>query len=419
MALFVFSVLSFSLVSALDGNDLFIAELEVNEHDVNFGAGDGDEIFAVEEGETIEVDLALENLGSETLEDLEVEIEISGFEYNDFDELEATTELFNIKAGTTKKVSLDLDLPHELENDENYWLRVRVMDKNTAAFETVVQLSVEAQRHAVDIADVSFAPSSTVKAGRHLFTTVLLENFGEKDEEDVKVSVSIPQLGVSAFEIVDEVNTDDDGNFDFEDVPEMALQIPSNTAAGTYELVVSAQYDNFHETVTKTYQIQVVENEMFQEVSELTLQVGPQTQSVLTGATASYFVALMNTGTSTEAYTVDVVAGDWASVSKSDALVVLGPGQHKIVTVDVTPNAGTPAAAQAVAVTVSADGEELQTVMLEANVVPGTQSGSNQSLRDGLEIALIVLVVLLVVIGLIIGFSRLRRDDEGEDPTYY
>ena len=62
--------------------------------------------------------------------------------------------------------------------------------------------------------------------------------------------------------------------------------------------------------------------------------------------------------------------------------------------------------------------ETLETVALKASVVPG-QANSNLSLRNGLEIALIVLVVLLVVIGLIIGFSRLRKDDEGEEQTYY
>jgi len=57
-----------------------------------------------------------------------------------------------------------------------------------------------------------------------------------------------------------------------------------------------------------------------------------------------------------------------------------------------------------------------ETVTLTANVVEG--NGSNFNLRGGLEIALIVLVVLLVIIGLIVGFSRLRKDDE-EEQTYY
>ena len=79
-----------------------------------------------------------------------------------------------------------------------------------------------------------------------------------------------------------------------------------------------------------------------------------------------------------------------------------------------------PQGAQTVAVTISANSEVLETVSLGATVVaPTSAAETSVSLRNGLEIALIVLVVVLVVIGLIVGFSRLRKDDNGEDKTYY
>ena len=67
-------------------------------------------------------------------------------------------------------------------------------------------------------------------------------------------------------------------------------------------------------------------------------------------------------------------------------------------------------------VTVKSGSDVLETVVLKANVVQGASAAdSGTSLRNGLEIALIVLVVLLVLMGLVIGFGRLRKDDEGEE----
>ena len=63
--------------------------------------------------------------------------------------------------------------------------------------------------------------------------------------------------------------------------------------------------------------------------------------------------------------------------------------------------------------------ERLQDRYQRNNVEEGASAWSK--VRRGLEVALIVLVVLLVVIGLIIGFNRLKgdEDEEGKDETYY
>ncbi|MEK6905396.1 MAG: hypothetical protein AABX24_03255, partial [Nanoarchaeota archaeon] len=68
--------------------------------------------------------------------------------------------------------------------------------------------------------------------------------------------------------------------------------------------------------------------------------------------------------------------------------------------------------------TVKSGSDVLETVVLKATVTAPVNAGSETSLRNGLEIALVVLVVLLVLLGLVIGFSRLRKDDEGEEKYY-
>ncbi|MEK6901047.1 MAG: hypothetical protein AABX37_01770 [Nanoarchaeota archaeon] len=421
MAFVVMSLLAISLVSALDNSNLNWGRVEVNGDEVEVGDESGSsEVLAVEEGQTLNVRVGLQAVSGAN--DVEVEAKISGYEYSDYESLSDSTALFNIAAGTTKYVNLEVTLPNRLEK-ETYWLRLRVLDKNTPALESVIQLAVEPTRHGVGIADVSFSPSTTIKAGRSLLATVLLENIGEDAEKDVKVTVSIPALGVSATEFVDMVETDNH-NVESEDVPEMFLPIPATAVEGDYEVVVTAKYDDLRETATKKMNIHVVADERFQPVEDqLVLAVGPEAQNVAAGGKATYGVALTNNGPRSKAYVLEVVTGDWGSATVSENLVVLEPGRNKVVYVDVNVAQSTQAGEYLASLAIKSGNEVLETVPLKAMVVSAAKQtsgadGTNVNLRNGLEIALIVLVVLLVIIGLIVGFSRLRKDNE-EEQTYY
>ena len=414
MALFVISLLTLSMVSAVDLTNVNIKSIEVNGNNVNFVGG---EVIAVDEGQVMEVKVGLTNDGVD-VEDIEVEVEISGYEYDDYENLDDSTHLFDLAAGTTKYVNLDVQMPNKLDKD-TYWLRVRIMGKNGDAVPATVKLAVEPNRHGIDIKDVAFSPGNTVKAGRSLLTTVLLENYGDKTEKDVKVTVSMPELGVSATEYVDVVATDNH-NIDYEDVPEMFLPIPATAAEGEYDVVVTVKYDDLRETISETYKVLVMGNALLNDNCEkLVLALGPETQIIAAGTTGTYAIALTNAGTCSKAYNLEIVTGYWGTATLSESLVVLEPGKNQVVYADVTVNAGTDAGQHVASLVVKSGNNVLETVVLKTNVVDNGSAVDNFSLRNGLEIALIVLVVLLVIIGLIIGFSRLRKDDDSEEQTSY
>ncbi len=435
MVLFVLALLTVSMVSALSV-DNFEWEVEVNGDSVDLGTNfidivdeDGNVIgedigvgevavpsISVDEGQTLDIKVRLQT--GEAVEDIEVDAKIKGYEYSDYESLSDSTHVFDMAGNTKKTVKLSIDLPKKLEK-QVYWLHLNIYNSNSAPVTQIVKLNVEPTRHGVDIADVVFSPGTTVKAGRSLLTTVLLENFGGKTEKDVKVTVAVPALGVSATEFVDVVETDGN-NVDYEDVPEMFLPLPATAVEGEYEVKVTVKYDDLRETVTKSYKINVLSNEMFQaKENKLVLAVGPESQTVAVGSTAKYAIALTNAGTSSKAYLLQAVTGDWATASVSDNLVVLEPGKNKVVYVDVTPSASAAVGEHVTSLAVQSGTEVLETISLKATVT-GTTVETGFSLRNGLEIALIILVVLLVIIGLIIGFSRLKRDDEeDEEKTYY
>ena len=444
MAVLISFLLAMSMASALK-DDNFGWEIEVNDavvassndvvdvyngdgqivgEDLRIGVdGNGEDMYApsvsVDEGQKVDIKVVLH--AQEAVNDVEVEGELKGYEYSSSESLRDSTDLFNMAANTQKTVRLSIDLPRKLEKSI-YWLRLSIDNRDSQSVVRLVKLNIEPKRHGLDISDVSVSPGTAVKAGRSLLTTVLLQNYGDRDEKDVKVTVAIPQLGLTTSEYVDVVGTDNH-NVDYEDVPEMWLQIPATAQAGDYEVVVSARFNDLREMVTKKFVMNVLADERFQEQPDtLVLAVGPESQTVSQGKKATYAVALSNPGARAKAYLLEVVSGDWATSSVSESLIVLEPGSSKVVYVDVTAGQDATQGEHIASLAVKSGNQVLQTIPLHAIVVGGTKTVAaapdSVSLRNGLEIALIVLVVLLVIVGLIIGFSRLKKDDNDQQ-TYY
>ena len=417
----VVAVLIASVVIA-DTADLEWREIEINGQEIAFEypSGDIDERVAVEEGETLEITVGLEAFAD--VEDVRVTAEISGYEYSNYQDLYDATHLFDMEDDTIKFVDLAIDLPVYMDREE-YFLRVRATDRNSDTLETVVRLHVEPTRHGLAIADFVLSPSTDVIAGRSVLGTVLVQNYGNFDMRDVKVTMSVAgQSAVDYIDVLEVEGAERDAEYvSYETTEELFLRIPECTAPGLYQVEVTVQYDEY-EQVSESYALNVLASDYCQSNSDerLVIAVGPESQTVAPGQRAVYAVALSNEGSDAETYTFQLVAGDWAQTSLSESLVVLGEGSSAVVyaNVDVTDNAA--AGAHMANLVVSNQGEVLQSIGLTTNVAGEavSTSGSDMSLRNGLELALIILVVLLVVLGLIIGFVRLRKDEE-DDQTYY
>ena len=433
MALFVISLLTVSMVSAgsstlggLANPNYGTVTVEVNDEELD------DTLLTVEKGEEleVEVELALKSDNSVngdgsinqnkdlTAKNVEVEAQLVSADYDE-ETVEESVVVEKVAEGTEKTVKFKLTVPNDFPTGDAT-LRVLVLggvDQPMYSYPDY-KVRVESPNHSVKIADVSFSPGLTVKAGHQtLLATVLVENVGDKDEDDVKVTVAVPALGLSASEYLD-VPFDDK-----EDADEMFLAVPHDTKAGEYEVKVTVQYDDLEESVTKTYTLKVVENDLIlkdlpQKAGKTVLAAGPEMQSVAAGKTATYAVALTNDGSASKAYTVEAATGDWATASVSEKLVVLEPGKSAVVYVDLTAANDAAAGEHLASLTVKSGSDVLETVVLKAAVTAPAKADSETSLRNGLEIALVVLVVLLVLLGLVIGFSRLRKDDDGEEKYY-
>jgi hypothetical protein len=414
------------LVAVLAMASVSAQVVSIDEVKVNGDALSSISVLNLERGESLDVKVIFTAL--EDAEEIAIDVSLHGYEDGPIDAYEYVDE---INLGSTYVERLTLDLPYDMDQLEDYTLRVRVMPRSGDAVTIEHEFEVEAVEHGVIIRDVVFAPGQTVEAGRALLTTVRVENIGDEDEDDgIKVQVALPELGLVAVDYIDEVDEDDQTTSE-----ELYLRIPSTVAAGDYDAVVTVWYDDMDEKVSQTYSIEVVNNAQAtaavaapQEPSKTVITVGPENQQVSAGqGGAVYPVTLTNAAGEAKTYVVNVdgfQAWGTARVDPSNVLVV-APGETKAAYIFVSANEGV-AGQQPFTVEVTSNGESLRELVLMANVVspaPGAEATGWESVKRGLEVGLFILVILVLILGLIIAVNKLKSNGAEEEDdatqTYY
>ena len=426
LMLVVFAVFAIASVSA---QIVTIDEVEFDEDTLSDSSTSA--IANYERNEQVEVKVHFTNVDdadgvTDTVEDVDLEVELTGYDGESIRDSEYVRE---IKEGESYVETLTLSFPWTMDQDY-YTLRVNVCPRSGSCVENTYELDVEAQDHGFVIKDVDFSPGLTIEAGRALLTTVRVENIGvDTDDEGVKVKVSIPELGLSASDYLDSVDSDDSTSSE-----ELYIRIPSEASAGTYPVEVTVTYDDGDETETEEYTLTVTGAEETEEATTATpvesktvITVGPESQDMTAGqGGAVYPITLTNAAGDAKTYVISVSGYDsWGSVRLDPSnVVVLGQGETQTVYLFASANEAA-SGSYTFAVTVSAGSETLQQMLLSANVEPAVveeTSTSYDSVKKGLEVGLIVLVILLVILGLIIVVNKLRNSDDEDDEkskTYY
>jgi hypothetical protein len=440
LLLVIVAVLALSSVNAA----FTINEVELDE-DALSSTGTNS-VRDVEKGDEFEVKVHLvwnPDSGDTRTENKDVQVEgvIRGYDHDD--RVEDISDVFDMQAGVTYVKKLNLKFPIRIEEDD-YRLRVRVDDRAGETTQIDYLLNINPTRHSVEIFDVTVSPENGVQAGRALLTTVRMKNRGEKSEEDIKIKVSIPALGISATDYLDELD-EEGGDDDSATSEELYMRIPTCAEAGDYTLRVEVTYDEGDERVSASMPVTVVDGDLCPlkqnggvqvpaQPGQTVITIGPETQDVPVGTSGVvYPVTLTNQGSTAKTYVIDVHAADWADVKVSPSNVVfINPGESKAAYVYVSAKENAASGLQMFSVAVKSGDTTLKEVPLTANVVGGSSSSndgssmgtsSSGSLKRGLEIGLVVLVVLLVILGLIIGFNKLKDSDDEEpkepEQTYY
>ncbi|MFH1849891.1 MAG: putative S-layer protein [archaeon] len=400
---------------------------------------DGDEIYEtsanfvrdLERGEEFQV--KVEVTADSPVQDAQIEVALTGIHNQD---VEDTTDTFDMIENVTYLKTLTLVLPDKMDR-EQYKLRVRVEDRDGDTSQKTFELLVSTAKNNVIIKDVTFSPAGYVKAGRALLANVVVKNMGLENEDMIKVTVSIPELGITASDYISELDNEKSTTSE-----ELYLRIPACAEQREYSIRTSVVFDDGDDTNTRTDSITVTEGDICQ-VSQVdgdtapstVITVGTSRQDVRIGQGSIYPITVRNAGTSARTYTVTADAtGTWATLQVTPTnILLLQAGEVTTVYVYLTPTQTAAAGESMFSVTVSSGDEILKQIPLKANVVSsGATPAGNSSvvswsgLRRLLEIGVVAFVILIVIIGLIIGFNKLKGNEDDEEPgeessskTYY
>lgn len=410
-------LLTIFLIGILAASSLAAATITINdvEFDDNTLSTGSTNVLGVDRGDTFTVKVRATS--DQNIDDIQFEAYIRGYDHDD--RIEDITDVFDMKANVSYAKKLDLTLPRRMDQDR-YELRIRVEGRNGEEASQTFNLEIDTERHDIVIRDIIYSPEGSVKAGRALLTSVRLKNYGEKDEDSVKIKVSVPDLGISATDYIDELEAEDSTTSE-----ELYLRIPSCSEAGTYDVRVEITFDEGDEKISETSEIRVIADETCEAQSTTAASTAKPTivyDSTVQDVTASGSIyAITMSNPTSEAKTVIIAVNGVdvfgsARVSPSNVMV-LGAGETKTAYVYVNANEDATPGQYTFGASISGLGTTSQEIVLSANVV----KADTGNLKKALEIGLVVLVAILVILGLIIGFNKLKSsEDEGEEgKTYY
>ncbi|MBT3985837.1 hypothetical protein HOE91_06085 [archaeon] len=417
--------------AASDNYEIDAAYLDGVELDPN-----GQTAISAELGDEITVKAELTGVG-EYIDDVKVKAWIGGYEYGD---MEDTTGSFDVEGNVTYLKTLNLELPEDLDvcmdeennleegDDCSFTLYVEVYDDDDYEREAYV-LFIERPRHYITVMDVIV--DSEVNADELAKVEVRLENLGESKEEDIKVTVSVDELGITESGYVDELAAPELDNEDEEssDSIFLYLEVPQN-AEGYYDIEVDVSYNRGHDSVEEvtTLYVKSVEPETeteteteTEEVGEVSVSVDLENTDVLVGEEAVYEVKFSNPGEASQIFTIDVLGEDqWGNSEIEPSIVMVKGGESETVNVYVTPNE----AGEYSFTLQILDGDE-QLLHEETVELTVEESASDSGIADWLKILFIVIVVIIIIIILVVAFRKMG-DDEDEDydldkegQTYY
>ncbi|MBN1503133.1 hypothetical protein JW930_06310 [Candidatus Woesearchaeota archaeon] len=378
-----------------------------------------------------EVEVSVEFVSKQDAEDVQIQALILGYEHGDriYEDVSDITSSFDVKANRSYQKELQLTIPDDIGTGE-LKIRVIISDRSSSTWVRDYNLDIEAQKHYVVIKRFTLDPSQEVLSGRGLLAKVYVKNMGDREEEGVVVTVSIPELDLEATEFIDELDPDDSTKPE----DDLYLRIPMCTEPGTYVVRATVEYDDGYEEVSKETTIEILEDETCETGGavlpgdEKTIVTVPGKQDVVVGTSgAVYPIMISNTGSTAKSYVLTISGVDaWGTYRIDPSSVIVVDGKStKTAYVYVTANADASEGEKIFLVKVESASESKE-VPLTANIVAGEAPAETdwERIKQGLEIGLVVLVVLLVLLGLIIGFNKLRgtKEEESEEltgQTYY
>ena len=421
VAILISLLVSGGFVNANLSFDYFVQKVEVDGTEVSPSS-----IFYrptevnVQRGEALPVDVWVQ--GFNNVDNVRVEVSLKGYERGT---IRATSEIFELDSNTVKKIPLVLNIPSDLDASETYTLVVEVSDKQNGVVQEYL-LRVKEKRHSLNILDVIFRPSSTVESGRFLRTVVRVENLGAKDEKDIRVTVSIPNLGVSTRDFVDKLVTLDNKNDDSSlSTNELILQIPRDAKEGDYDVRIDVEYNRGTDIVSLTKSIHVLGEKEGTQTTESIISIDSTSKTIELDEEGTFRLTIANLNDQRHLYNIQAIGADtWADVIVEPSFISVGASELGNLNIVIKPKENAALGSKVFTLKVSEDNKQVKEINLNAEITSG-EKGISFNLRSILEVLFAILIVVLIVLALIIAFKRIKGREQGpgvetnSEQTYY
>jgi hypothetical protein len=253
-----------ALVGAVAAIPVNITRVEIDDHAIS---SDQNNRLDVLRDSKVAFDVTLE--ATDDVDDVEVQVFVSGFEHNTELTLSDNVGPFDMDANVTYRKSLQITFP-DLVQEDNYKVRVVVTDRDGKEVIQNYNIKMDVQRHDLQVVDAIFTPSRHVQAGQAMLTTVRVYNYGEKNEDNVKVTASVPALGISAASYIDQVKYDQ-----AKETEELYLKVPKCAKPGVYDMSILVQYNDGFSKTGVDGQMEVIEDPACTQKETAVVQVQP------------------------------------------------------------------------------------------------------------------------------------------------
>jgi hypothetical protein len=205
---------------------------------------DGDTVDNIKPGTDLQVEVEVRNIGNLEIHDVEVDGEID--EIDDGEKLDDVSSEFDLRAGEDDKVTLDFTIPYNADSVV-YPLKLFVEGQdsqgNNHKVNATVFLRIEKKSHELAVSKLT-VNNPVVECNRRLEVSIQVNNIGDNDEDDVKITVTNEALALNIKENVklDEGSANDDDDSYFRRT--YLVNVPNELERGEYKIRVEAFYDD-------------------------------------------------------------------------------------------------------------------------------------------------------------------------------
>ena len=320
---------------------------------------------------------------------------------------EISSKVIHLRPGTYP-VFLSMNVPANIDPEEQLSLVVLIDTENAGSNEQSFTFTAQRDSYKPQILDVE--SDQTVKAGENLAVNVVVKNVGYEELEDLFVTVSIPELGVSKRAYLSNLvsnDTCDDCNKQESTERKVSLTIPSSAKAGVYTMKVEVFNDQASTLVSQKILVVGAEQE--------SRTVAPVTsREMAAGETVSYEILLVNSGNNVAIYEIVPETVSGLTITTDKTVIAIPAGSSDTVQVNVK---GNKEGTYNFAVNVNSDGQLVKRVAFDANVTGKTLISGGKNITILTIVLAIVFLVLLVV--LVVLLTRKPAKSEELEESYY